>query len=134
VRARNWSEVTLGYTEEQALAEAARCIQCKKPGCIAGCPVAINIPGFIQAIEERDFRRAIIFPNSFRSAAIPFAAGIDERWGYPTDWRRVFLNRPVQLDREVALMMENSVRYQALLGALGKGSSLIRLAIREGRS
>jgi glutamate synthase (NADPH) small chain len=58
VRAHNWSEVTLGYTEEQALAEAARCIQCKKPGCIAGCPVAINIPGFIQAIEERDFRRA----------------------------------------------------------------------------
>jgi flagellar basal-body rod protein FlgB len=42
--------------------------------------------------------------------------------------------RPVQLDREVALMMENSVRYQALLGALGKGSSLIRLAIREGRN
>jgi flagellar basal-body rod protein FlgB len=42
--------------------------------------------------------------------------------------------RPVQLDRETALMMENSVRYQALLGALGKGSSLVRLAIREGRS
>jgi glutamate synthase (NADPH/NADH) small chain len=58
VRARNWNEVTLGYTEDQALAEAARCIQCKKPGCIAGCPVAINIPGFIQAIENRDFRKA----------------------------------------------------------------------------
>jgi len=42
--------------------------------------------------------------------------------------------RPVQLDREVALMMENTVRYQSLLTALGKGSSLIRLAIREGRS
>ena len=58
VRARNWSEVTLGYTEDQALAEAARCIQCKKPGCIAGCPVAINIPVFIQAIEDRYFRKA----------------------------------------------------------------------------
>jgi glutamate synthase (NADPH/NADH) small chain len=58
VRAHNWSEVTLGYSEDQALAEAARCIQCKKPGCIAGCPVAINIPGFIQAIENRDFRKA----------------------------------------------------------------------------
>jgi len=58
VRARNWNEVTLGYTEDQALAEAARCIQSKKPGCIAGCPVAINIPGFIQAIENRDFRKA----------------------------------------------------------------------------
>ena len=58
VRAHNWSEVTLGYTEEQAVGEAARCIQCKNPGCIAGCPVAINIPGFIQAIEERNFRKA----------------------------------------------------------------------------
>ena len=42
--------------------------------------------------------------------------------------------KPVQLDREVALMMENSVRYQALLSALGKNGALLRLAIREGRS
>lgn len=42
--------------------------------------------------------------------------------------------QPVQLDREVALMMENSVRYQALLGALGKNGAMLRLAIREGRS
>lgn len=42
--------------------------------------------------------------------------------------------KPVQLDREVALMMENSLRYQALLGALGKNGALLRLAIREGRS
>ena len=42
--------------------------------------------------------------------------------------------RPVQLDREVALMMENTVRYQALLGALGKSGALVRLAIREGRN
>ena len=41
--------------------------------------------------------------------------------------------QPVQLDREVALMMENSVRYQALLGALGKNGAMLRLAIREGR-
>jgi glutamate synthase (NADPH/NADH) small chain len=58
VRARNWSEVSLGYSEAQAVAEAARCLQCKKPGCVAGCPVAINIPGFIAAIEDGDFRRA----------------------------------------------------------------------------
>ncbi len=58
VRARNWSEVSLGYGEAQAVAEAARCLQCKKPGCVAGCPVAINIPGFITAIEDGDFRRA----------------------------------------------------------------------------
>ena len=48
-RAKNFAEVALGYTEEQALAEAERCIMCKKPTCIAGCPVEIDIPEFIQA-------------------------------------------------------------------------------------
>jgi len=58
VRVTNFSEVALGYTEDQALAEAARCIHCKKPTCIVGCPVEINIPAFIKAIEERDYRRS----------------------------------------------------------------------------
>jgi glutamate synthase (NADPH) small chain len=57
-RAKNFNEVALGYTEEQAIAEAQRCLQCKKPCCIAGCPVEIDIPGFIQAVEERDYHRA----------------------------------------------------------------------------
>jgi len=58
IRRMNFSEVALGYTEDQALAEAARCIHCKKPTCIAGCPVEINIPAFIMAVEERDYRKA----------------------------------------------------------------------------
>ncbi len=58
VRAHNFEEVALGYTEEQAVAEAERCIMCRKPTCIAGCPVEIDIPEFIQAITERNFRRA----------------------------------------------------------------------------
>jgi glutamate synthase (NADPH/NADH) small chain len=58
VRARNWNEVALGYTEEMAVAEAGRCIECKKPCCIGGCPVEIDIPAFIKAIEEREFRKA----------------------------------------------------------------------------
>ena len=49
----------------------------------------------IAMLRERDFRRAIIFPNSFRAALIAFAAGIDERWGYPTDVRGFFLTHPV---------------------------------------
>lgn len=57
-RAKNFEEVSLGYTEEMALAEAERCLQCKKPTCIAGCPVEINIPAFIQAIVDRDYRLA----------------------------------------------------------------------------
>ena len=57
-RARNWGEVALGYTEEMAVAEASRCIECKKPCCIGGCPVEIDIPGFVKAIEQRDFKKA----------------------------------------------------------------------------
>jgi len=45
VRARNFDEVALGYTKEQALAEASRCIQCPKPTCKGGCPVEVDIPG-----------------------------------------------------------------------------------------
>jgi glutamate synthase (NADPH/NADH) small chain len=54
VRRYNPYEVALGYTYEQAIEEAKRCIQCKKPGCIDGCPVAIDIPGFIKALAEGD--------------------------------------------------------------------------------
>jgi glutamate synthase (NADPH/NADH) small chain len=57
-RVTNFNEVALGYSEEQALAEAVRCIHCKKPTCIIGCPVEINIPAFIKAIEERRYREA----------------------------------------------------------------------------
>ena len=52
VRAGNFDQVALGYTWEQALAEANRCIQCKKPKCIAGCPVEVRIPEFILALCE----------------------------------------------------------------------------------
>ena len=48
VRARNFDEVPLGYTEEMAMKEAERCLQCKDPRCTQGCPVEIDIPGFIK--------------------------------------------------------------------------------------
>lgn len=54
-RATNFKEVSFGLTEEQAVMEAKRCLQCPKPKCIEGCPVAIDIPAFIKLIEERDF-------------------------------------------------------------------------------
>jgi glutamate synthase (NADPH/NADH) small chain len=54
-RVKNFEEVPLGYTEEMAVLEAKRCIQCKKPTCIAGCPVEVKIPDFIHAIAERRF-------------------------------------------------------------------------------
>jgi glutamate synthase (NADPH/NADH) small chain len=58
-RGKNFKEVNLGYNEEQAIAEAKRCIQCKNPKCVEGCPVEIDIPGFIQHIVDRDFDGAI---------------------------------------------------------------------------
>jgi glutamate synthase (NADPH/NADH) small chain len=58
VRIGNFQEVPLGYRPEQAQAEAARCLQCKKPVCIQGCPVAVDIPGFIQLIREGEFAAA----------------------------------------------------------------------------
>ncbi len=58
VRATNFAEVSKGYTPEQAALEAERCLQCPDQPCIAGCPVGINIPGFIQRITGQDFRGA----------------------------------------------------------------------------
>lgn len=57
-RVRNFEEVALGFTPEMAKKEAERCLQCKKPQCIPGCPVEVNIPGFILHIAEGDFTAA----------------------------------------------------------------------------
>jgi len=59
VRATNFDEVTLGYNEDMAKLEASRCLQCKRPKCVDGCPVGIDIPAFIKAIEVGDPAAAI---------------------------------------------------------------------------
>jgi glutamate synthase (NADPH/NADH) small chain len=59
LRVRNFGEVALGYTKEAALREASRCLNCKKSPCVAGCPVDIDIPGFINLIRNGDFIGAI---------------------------------------------------------------------------
>ena len=58
VRSHNFNEVALGYTEADALAEAARCLQCKNPLCVQGCPVNVRIPEFIARVAEGDFEGA----------------------------------------------------------------------------
>ena len=58
-RATNFDEVALGYSEEQAIEEAARCIQCKKAKCIEGCPVNVRIPEFILALRDGDMPDAV---------------------------------------------------------------------------
>lgn len=58
-RINNFDEVAIGYDEEQALVEASRCLDCKKPLCVEGCPVDINIPLFIKFIKEKDYAKAV---------------------------------------------------------------------------
>ena len=67
VRAHNFSEVATGYTEEIAVAEAQRCLNCKNKPCVAGCPVGIDIPAFISLVKERDFEGAYGIVSSFSS-------------------------------------------------------------------
>lgn len=57
-RAKNFKEVCYGYNKEEAMLEATRCIDCKKPKCVGGCPVSIDIPGFIREVKAGDFKKA----------------------------------------------------------------------------
>jgi glutamate synthase (NADPH/NADH) small chain len=58
-RARNFDEVAIGYPEETAMLEAARCLQCKRPKCVEGCPVGVNIPAFVERLREGDMPGAV---------------------------------------------------------------------------
>ena len=73
VRAKNFEEVCLGYNAEEAMAEASRCLQCKKPKCVGGCPVSIDIPGFISKVAEGDFAAAA--GVIAQSSALPAVCG-----------------------------------------------------------
>lgn len=59
IRATNFNEVALGFSEKQAIEEAKRCLQCKKPTCMKGCPVEVKIPAFLKYVAEGDFDSAI---------------------------------------------------------------------------
>ena len=59
VRVKNFNEVALGYTEEQSLEEASRCLQCVKPQCVSGCPVEVPIPEFIQCMKDKKYAEGI---------------------------------------------------------------------------
>ena len=54
VRAQNFEEVCLGYNQEEAMEEAGRCLNCKNAQCVKGCPVAIDIPGFVSQIKRSE--------------------------------------------------------------------------------
>ena len=73
VRNKNFKEVALGYTEEMAINEAKRCLQCKNHPCRSGCPVEIDIPGFIKHVAEGDFEAA--YNVIAQSSALPAVCG-----------------------------------------------------------
>ena len=73
VRARNFKEVALGYTAEMAIEEAGRCLKCKKPACVGGCPVNVRIPEFIAKVQEGDFKAAYEIITS--TNALPALSG-----------------------------------------------------------
>ena len=73
VRARNFKEVTLGYTAEMAIEEANRCLGCKNPKCVEGCPVNVRIPEFIKKVQEGDFKAAYEIVTS--TNALPALSG-----------------------------------------------------------
>lgn len=73
VRAANFEEVCLGYNKEEAMEEASRCIKCKNAKCMTGCPVSINIPGFIKEVENGNFEEAARVIA--QSSALPAVCG-----------------------------------------------------------
>lgn len=73
VRIHNFDEVCLGYSIDEAAAESTRCIQCKNPKCVQGCPVSIDIPGFINEIVNRDVEKAYKIINQY--SALPAICG-----------------------------------------------------------
>jgi glutamate synthase (NADPH/NADH) small chain len=73
VRINNFDEVCLGYNIDEAVLEAGRCIQCKNPRCVKGCPVSIDIPGFINAIVQKDIEESYRIINKY--SALPAICG-----------------------------------------------------------
>ena len=73
VRAHNFEEVCYGYNEEEAVCEAGRCLNCKNAQCVKGCPVAINIPAFIEQVKNGDFEKA--YQIISESSSLPAVCG-----------------------------------------------------------
>ena len=90
VRATNFEEVCLGYNKEEAMSEANRCIGCKNAQCVKGCPVAIDIPGFIGKVKEGNIEEA--YQIISESSALPAVCGRESRdasTGARHEWRRL---------------------------------------------
>jgi len=153
VRAHNFNEVALGYSEEQAEIEADRCLQCKNKPCVAGCPVEIDIPAFILKIKDRDFEGAArILKDKNALPAVcgrvcpqedqcektcvlaktgqPVAIGRLER--FAADWEAAHLEHPEQekaaSEKEACELQQNSNASPGSVAVVGSGPSGLTLA------
>jgi glutamate synthase (NADPH) small chain len=146
IRARNFEEVALGYDEQEAIAEAERCLQCKNRPCTEGCPVNVDIPDFIKALREGDMQKsADILTSKNNLPAIcgrvcpqetqcearclvgkkgsPIAVGRLER--FVADWR-------LQQGAKVPEMPEPSGKTVAVVGAGPAGLTCAADLARDG--
>ena len=73
LRGKNFSEVALGYTQEMAIDEANRCLECKNPTCVKGCPVNIDIPSFISFVKKGDVEGAYAIIS--KTSSLPAICG-----------------------------------------------------------
>lgn len=124
LRSKNFEEVALGYDEETAVAEAGRCIQCKNSNCMEGCPVDINIPGFIKKITERDYAGAIDIikeKNNFPAICGRVCPQENQCEKYCTLGKK---NEPVAIGRLERFVAD---------WELGQGVTTVRLAPRNGK-
>ena len=97
VRAANFEEVCLGYNQEEAQAEAQRCINCKNAKCIQGCPVSINIPKFIAEVKDGKFEDAA---NTIaESSALPAVCAASRASQSPSEsWSVLWQTGPGKMD------------------------------------
>ena len=125
VRAKNYNEVALGYSAEQALEEAGRCIQCPKQPCIDGCPVEIDIPGFILALREGNM------PEAVKMAVCKVNIDTDLRMAMTAKIRQVFAESPGEFDPRKYLgpareAIKEMVKHKLqVLGCAGKAAECL---------
>ena len=124
VRATNFEEVCLGYNQEEAMEEASRCIGCKNAKCVQGCPVSIDIPGFIKQVKEGNIEEA--YKVIGKSSALPAICGrvcpqesqcegkcIRGVKGEPKNWKDLLPTTPLSMTlNRKHLRLQTDIRLQ----------------------
>jgi glutamate synthase (NADPH/NADH) small chain len=153
-RATDFGEVALGFDLDAALAEAKRCLQCKRPSCVAGCPVGVDIPGFIKALEEERFADAVrilkdrnnlpgicgrVCPQETQcerecvlgKRAEPVAIGALER--FVADWERTGEKRESRVEENLTPRSSSIPSYRAIAPSPqpfeGEGGEVPKVAV-----